>query len=182
MDSQHFATFDASGRVLALFDAAASGKPPPPGAVALSSDQFNALWSGGQSVAFTSGIVIAVAPPPSLGAQLAALAMQKEVLGVWFRPAGAAAASLFPTDPASSVEISEVNAMANEGVWPANGFFDDINGVGVPVSAADVLALAKVIAAYVFGVKANARALGMQIKAGGTPDITQGWPSQGTGP
>jgi hypothetical protein len=69
--------------------------------------------------------------------------------------------------------------MATGGKWPTTGVWKTKSGTFVPLTPADVEALATQVAAYVAQSYAVEASYAAQIQINPSVDISTGWPSQG---
>lgn len=119
------------------------------------------------------------APPPPLDQALAALdaaRIARQADGVMFKPAGAGAPILFPTDPASITTIQGALMGIQLGIWHDGEQWKTAAGTRVPFLAADVEGLAAAAFARFRACFAHEGVLDAQVRADTTTDITQGWP------
>lgn len=179
---------DASGLYLGLFDAS-KGSPPAGARPLADAHELAYLQAERPGAVHWDGHAWAVAPlppppPVPLPRQLAVIEAQKESAGVWFQPSGQSAPLLFATDEEAQKRMTRLAELITlDGTaWPANGTWSTAAGVPLPFTSADVIGLGKAIGRYVMACTLNAVRLGALIGAGQKPDLTQGWPSQGTPP
>lgn len=139
-----------------------------------------ATWAPGSSgCPFTFG-----APPgrPALTqaqaiAALAAYRYTRETAGIDFTPAGASGPSTVGTSRQAQAQVSGAAVMAGAGVWPDGTPWKMADGSFVPLTRADVLAMATRVSTYVAGCFAREAALAAVIHTGDVSvDITTGWP------
>lgn len=126
-----------------------------------------------------------VPPSVQLLGQLFSTAKRKVAAGVWFKAASQAQPVLFATDEPGSrtaAVISAARDMAKEGVWGATDPLFARDGTPIPMTGAEVETLAVQESLYVRACIMLEAQLASQIAQGQTPDVTQGWPSQGTPP
>jgi hypothetical protein len=120
-------------------------------------------------------------PPPTKTGRLADLAayrFARETAGIYFKASAALTPSPYATDRDAQSKIIGASVRAAAGKLPGV-LWKCMDGSFVPLTAADVIALADAAVTYVATCYAHEGALAAQIEAGGTPDITAGWPSQG---
>ncbi len=159
----------------------------PADAKVITPDVYQSLLTAqgkGQLIeADATGSPVAVAPPvpavtvASALAALASLYASKEALGVSFQAAGATAPSVYPSDLNAQVKLVSAYSMAAAGLWVDGTPWLSMAGVSVPMTVADVQALAPKVAAYVAGCTARYGALIPLVTATPTTDCSAGWPS-----
>lgn len=114
-------------------------------------------------------------PPPTMDerlAQLAAYRYEREIQGVQFK------GSLFPTDRDSRSTLIGAVVVVSLGQWVDGSPWKAADGTFVPMTANDVQTLGLLQAGYVRACYIREAELAAEIRAGGTPDITAGWPAQ----
>jgi hypothetical protein len=114
---------------------------------------------------------------------LAALAMQrwtKETAGVYFTATGASSPSLYGTDREAQMKIIGAAHLASAGALPNGATWKTADGFFVPLATADLVALLGAAATYIQACYTRESVLAAEIRAGGSPDVTTGWPSRGT--
>lgn len=127
-------------------------------------------------------------PPPPTQAQqfqtavrvLQQITAQQKQAGVWFTPQGYTAPLLFATDSTSQAELTGAFQLASVGLWQDGSCVFTAAGKPIPVTAADVIKLAKAAGSYVLGCNNYAARLIGLLEADPTTDISQGWPSNNT--
>lgn len=125
-----------------------------------------------------------VAPMPAIPDALAALSRYHDIIeaqGVMFQAAGQSTPSLFLTDPVNAGKISSAYAAAtaNPPLWVDGTPIRTADNRFVPMTSADVIALAKRALTYIGECAARAAELAAVI-TGSNPGVslTSGWPSQ----
>lgn len=185
LDSGGRARFDGNGSVVVLDDAQ-PGMNVPPGSPPWSVDLADQFEKNGVSIIWSAAAGFPIAalqpttPPVALAAQVPVVMASKIAAGVWFKAVGAAVPSLFASDDATN--ITAASALADKLAWHDGFPWPTLSGPPVPFATADVTRLAIQAGQYVLLCRLHAGILLAQIKAGATPDITLGWPSQGTPP
>ena len=130
-------------------------------------------WDGASFRAPVPNAPTAVQAKAFLDAMLAA----KESLGVHFQAAGQAAASLFPTDPGAQLKLVSAFTMAGAGLWVDGTPWITADGKAVPLTRADVQALATKAAAYVAACTAHYASLLPTVAANPAARVDLGWPA-----
>lgn len=157
----------------------------PADAVEVSDDIYEAFYgqppSGKQRGAGSDGLpawVDIVKSEDERLADLAAYRWERETAGVYFQASGAQSPSLFPTDRDSKMSMTGAVVTVQIGGWVDGTVWKTADGSFVPMTAQDVKNLGAKASAYVAQCFAREAALTAEIKAGGSPDITTGWPTQ----
>ena len=123
-----------------------------------------------------------VAPAPTLADRRAALAAERyarETGGIYFKAAGASAPSLVASDEMSQAKMTSSYVAALNGHWVDGTPWKASDGSFMPLTSADMQAMALTLLGYVAQCYANEGRLLVALEADLTTDITQGWPSDG---
>ncbi len=155
--------------------------PPAAELLAVSYDQWQQRLANSSGWMVQGGTLVAIGPSaPTIGVRLAALAAeryQQQSRGVMFQAAGATTVSLAASDAASTGMLTASYSAARDGHWIDGTPWKMADGSFVPLTTADMMALALKVLGFIAQCFAHEAALAAALAADLSTDITKGWPA-----